>query len=119
QSGSPASGTPESGLGILTSAQMARHYRIPFRGGGALTSSKAPDAQAAYESMMCMWPTEIGGVHFVLHATGWPESAMLASYEKWKQLLADYKDPGIDSGVDEQIKAFIEVRKDAILHARV
>jgi trimethylamine--corrinoid protein Co-methyltransferase len=39
--------------------------------------------------------------------------------EKWKQLLADYKDPGIDSAVDEQLKTFIEVRKDAILHARV
>jgi trimethylamine--corrinoid protein Co-methyltransferase len=202
QSGSPAFGTPESGLGILASAQMARHYRIPFRGGGALTSSKAPDAQAAYESMMCMWPTVLGGVHFVLHAAGWLESALLASYEKfiidvealrmfewmlekglpfdeegfamdgirevgpgghhlgsehtmrhyrtgfyrplisstenydrwqrmgartadkvanekWKQLLADYKDPGIESGVDEQLKAFIEVRKDAILHAPV
>jgi trimethylamine:corrinoid methyltransferase-like protein len=39
--------------------------------------------------------------------------------EKWKQLLADYQDPGIDSGVDEQLKEFIEVRKDAILHATV
>jgi trimethylamine:corrinoid methyltransferase-like protein len=39
--------------------------------------------------------------------------------EKWKQLLADYKDPGIDSAVDEQLKTFIEIRKDAILHARV
>ncbi|TME67625.1 MAG: trimethylamine methyltransferase, partial [Chloroflexi bacterium] len=57
QSGSPAFGTPESAMGILASAQMARHYNLPFRGGGALTSSKAPDAQAAYESMMCMWPT--------------------------------------------------------------
>ncbi|MDQ6712847.1 MAG: trimethylamine methyltransferase family protein [Candidatus Dormibacteraeota bacterium] len=202
QSGSPAFGTPESAMGILASAQMARHYRIPFRGGGALTSSKSPDAQAAYESMMCMWPTLLGGVHFVLHAAGWLESALLASYEKfiidvealrmfewmlekgmpfdeegfamdgirevgpgghhlgsehtmrhyrtgfyrpmisstenydrwqrmgartadkvasekWKQLLADYKDPGIESGVDEQLKAFIEVRKDAILHATV
>src|SRR5205085_10595798 len=62
QSGSPAFGTPESALGILASAQMARHYKIPFRGGGALTSSKSPDAQAAYESMMCMWPTVLGGV---------------------------------------------------------
>ncbi len=189
-------------MGILASAQMARHYRIPFRGGGALTSSKSPDAQAAYESMMCLWPTVMGGVHFVLHAAGWLESALLASYEKfiidvetlrmfewmltkgipfdeegfamdgirevgpgghhlgsehtmrhyrtgfyrpwisstenydrwqrmgsrtadrvanekWKQLLADYKDPGIDSAVDEQLKTFIEVRKDAILHARV
>ena len=202
QSGSPAFGTPESAMGILASAQMARYYKIPFRGGGALTSSKSPDAQAAYESMMCMWPTVLGGVHFVLHAAGWLESALLASYEKfiidvealrmfewiltkgipfddegfamdgirevgpgghhlgsehtmrhyrtgfyrpmisstenydrwqrmgsrtadrvanekWKQLLADFKDPGIDSGIDEQLNAFIEVRKDAILHARV
>jgi len=202
QSGSPAFGTPESAMGILASAQMARHYRIPFRGGGALTSSKAPDAQAAYESMMCMWPTVLGGVHFVLHAAGWLESALLASYEKfmidvealrmfewiltkglpfddegfamdgirevgpgghhlgsehtmrhyrtgfyrplisstenydrwqrmgartadrvanekWKQLLTDYADPGIDAGVDNQLNAFIEARKEAIVHAPV
>src|SRR2546423_11002180 len=83
QSGSPAFGTPESAMGILASAQMARHYKLPFRGGGALTSSKGPDAQAAYESLMCMWPTVLGGVHFVLHAAGWLESALLASYEKY------------------------------------
>ena len=83
QSGSPAFGTPESAMGIFASAQMARHYKVPFRGGGALTSSKGPDAQAAYESMMCMWPTILGGVHFVLHAAGWLESALLASYEKF------------------------------------
>ena len=202
QSGSPAFGTPESAMGILASAQMARHYRIPFRGGGALTSSKAPDAQAAYESLMCMWPTVLGGVHFVLHAAGWLESALLASYEKfvidvealrmfewildhgmpfdeegfamdgirevgpgghhlgsehtmrhyrtgfyrplisstenfdrwqrmgsrtadrvanekWKLLLRDYQDPGIDAAVDEELKAYGANRKDAILHARV
>ena len=83
QSGSPAFGTPESAMGILASAQMARHYNLPFRGGGAMTSSKAPDAQAAYESMMCMWPTILGRVNFVLHAAGWLESALLASYEKF------------------------------------
>src|SRR5439155_545746 len=83
QSGSPAFGTPESAMGIVASAQMARHYKLPFRGGGALTSSKSPDAQAAYESLMCMWPTVLGGVHFVLHAAGWLESALLASYEKF------------------------------------
>ncbi len=197
QSGSPAFGTPESAMGILASAQMARHYKLPFRGGGALTSSKAPDAQAAYESMMCMWPTILGRVNFVLHAAGWLESALLASYEKfvidveqlrmfewildhglpvndeglamdalrevgpgghflgaehtmrhyrtgfyrpwvsstenfdrwqrfgsrtadvvaaerWKQLLAEYPDPGIDPGVDEELKAFIVRRKEEI-----
>lgn len=181
-------------MGILASAQMARHYNLPFRGGGALTSSKAPDAQAAYESLMCMWPTVLGHVNFVLHAAGWLESALLASYEKfvidvealrmfewildkgistdeegmamdalrevgpgghflgaehtlrhyrtgfyrpwisstdnydrwnrlgartadrvanerWKQLLAEYVDPGIDPAVDEQLKEFISRRK--------
>ena len=194
QSGSPAFGTPESAMGILASAQMARHYKLPFRGGGALTSSKTPDAQAAYESLMCMWPTVMGRVNFVLHAAGWLESALLASYEKfvidvealrmfewildkgfpvdeeamamdalrevgpgghflgaehtmrhyrtgfyrpwisstdnfdrwnrkgaltvdrvatekWKQLLAEYPDPGIDPGVDEQLQEFITRRK--------
>ena len=202
QSGSPAFGTPESALGILASAQMARHYRVPFRGGGALTSSKSPDAQAAYESMMCMWPTILGGVHFVLHAAGWLESALLASYEKfiidveclrmfewiltrgipfdeegfamdgirevgpgghhlgsehtmrnyrtgfyrplvsstesfdrwnrmgarladrvanekWKQLLADYQDPGIDAGVEAQLQDYMKTRREEILGARV
>jgi trimethylamine--corrinoid protein Co-methyltransferase len=197
QSGSPAFGTPESAMGILASAQMARHYRIPFRGGGALTSSKSPDAQAAYESMMCMWPTILGGVHFVLHAAGWLESALLASYEKfiidvealrmfewilergfpvndeamamdamrevgpgghflgaehtlrnyrtgfyrpwisstenfdrwnrmgaktadvvaaarWKKVLEEYPDPGIDPGIDEQLREFIARRKGEI-----
>jgi trimethylamine---corrinoid protein Co-methyltransferase len=197
QSGSPAFGTPESAMGILASAQMARHYNLPFRGGGALTSSKAPDAQAAYESMMCMWPTILGRVNFVLHAAGWLESALLASYEKfiidvealrmfewmltrgfpideesmamdalrevgpgghflgaehtlrnyrtgfyrpwisstenfdrwnrfgartadvvaaekWKQVLAEYPDPGIDPGIDEQLKEFIAKRKQEI-----
>jgi trimethylamine--corrinoid protein Co-methyltransferase len=197
QSGSPAFGTPESAMGILASAQMARHYNLPFRGGGALTSSKAPDAQAAYESMMCMWPTILGRVNFVLHAAGWLESALLASYEKfiidiealrmfewmlkrgfpvdeesqamdalrevgpgghflgaehtlrnyrtgfyrpwisstenfdrwnrfgartadvvaaekWKQVLAEYPDPGIDPGIDEQLQEFISRRKREI-----
>src|SRR2546428_594955 len=100
QSGSPAFGTPESAMGILASAQMARHYNVPFRGGGALTSSKAPDAQAAYESMMCMWPTILGRVNFVLHAAGWLESALLASYEK--------------SVIDEQLQEFMTRRKAEI-----
>ncbi len=190
QSGSPAFGTPESAMGILASAQMARHYNLPFRGGGALTSSKAPDAQAAYESMMCMWPTILGRVNFV-------ESALLASYEKfiidvealrmfewilghgisvdaeglamdairevgpgghflgaehtlrnyrtgfyrpwisstenfdrwnrfgartadvvaaekWKQVLAEYPDPGIDPGIDQQLREFIDRRKQEL-----
>ncbi len=197
QSGSPSFGTPESAMGVLASAQMARHYRVPFRGGGALTSAKTADAQAAYESMMTMWPTVMGGVNFVLHAAGWLESGLLASYEKfvvdvealrmfewilhhgipfdeegqamdairevgpgghflgtehtlrnyrtgfyrplisstenfdrwqrngsrtadvvanekWKKMLEDYADPGIDPALDEELREFIAKRKAAI-----
>lgn len=39
QSGSPSFGTPESALGLFVSAQLARRYHLPFRGGGAFTSS--------------------------------------------------------------------------------
>ncbi|TMC39766.1 MAG: trimethylamine methyltransferase [Chloroflexi bacterium] len=67
QSGSPAFGTPESAMGILASAQMARHYRIPFRGGGALTSSKSPDAQAAYESRRRLAGERAAGVLREIH----------------------------------------------------
>ncbi|MEO7626645.1 MAG: trimethylamine methyltransferase family protein, partial [Nocardioides sp.] len=48
QSGSPTFGTPESGIGLLCTGQIARHFGLPFRTGGGLTSSQVPDAQAGY-----------------------------------------------------------------------
>ena len=33
---------------------------------------------------------------------------------KWKQLLAEFPDPGIDPGVDEALKEFIERRKSEL-----
>src|SRR4249919_352196 len=49
QSGSPQFGTPESAIGLLCTGQIARHFGLPVRSGGGLTSSQMPDAQAAYE----------------------------------------------------------------------
>src|SRR5450432_4880721 len=57
QSGSPSFGTPESGIGLLCTGQLARHYGLPFRTGGGLNSSQTCDAQAAYESLMTLLPT--------------------------------------------------------------
>ena len=51
QSGSPSFGTPESAIGLLCTGQLARHYGLPFRTGGGLTSSQVPDAQAGYEAL--------------------------------------------------------------------
>jgi len=83
QSGSPCFGTPESAMGLFVSAQLARRYKLPFRSGGGLTSSKIPDGQAMYEATMGFWPTFLAGTNFVLHAAGWLESGLVASYEKF------------------------------------
>jgi trimethylamine--corrinoid protein Co-methyltransferase len=83
QSGSPSFGTPESAVGLLCTGQIARHYNLPFRGGGALTSSQVVDAQAAYEAMMTLWPTFLAGTNFVMHSAGWLESGLVSCYEKF------------------------------------
>src|SRR6476469_2565199 len=83
QSGSPSFGTPESATGLLCTGQIARHYNLPFRGGGALTSSQVVDAQAGYESMMSLWPTFLAGTNFVMHSAGWLESALGSCYENF------------------------------------
>ena len=80
--GAPTFGTPEGGLAIYVMAALARRVGVPFRSGGMLTSSKAPDAQAAYESLSTLLPTMQSGVHFVLHAAGWIEGGLALSYEK-------------------------------------
>lgn len=83
QSGGPSFGGPESMTGILASGQIARAWRLPWRpGGGALTASPAVDAQAAYEGMATMTAAFMAGANLVLHAGGWLESGLVASFEK-------------------------------------
>ncbi|MDP7066740.1 MAG: trimethylamine methyltransferase family protein [Acidimicrobiales bacterium] len=99
--GAPTFGTPEGGLAIYLMAALARRVGVPFRSGGMLTSSKAPDAQAAYESLSTLLPTMQAGVNFVLHAAGWVEGGLALSYEK---LLMDADQLGMmevyASGID-------------------
>lgn len=83
QSGSPVFGSPESQIGLYASAQLARRYGLPFRGGGMFSSSKIPDAQAGYESVMVMLPTIMARTNFVLHAAGWLENGLVSGYEKF------------------------------------
>jgi trimethylamine--corrinoid protein Co-methyltransferase len=82
RTGAPAFGRPEAALGILGSAQMARRYRLPCRGGGVLTNSKVPDMQAGQEKMNMLWPILLGGVHYVLHGAGWSDGGLTASFEQ-------------------------------------
>jgi len=83
QSGSPTFGTPESGVGLLCTGQIARHFGLPFRTGGGLTSSQVPDAQAGYEALMTLFPTFLAGTNWVMHTAGWLEGGLVASFEKF------------------------------------
>ncbi len=91
QSGSPSFGTPESAIGLLCTGQLARHYGLPFRTGGGLTSSQTCDAQAAYESLMTLLPTFLAGTNWVMHAAGWLEGGLVSCYEKF---IVDIKKSG-------------------------
>jgi trimethylamine--corrinoid protein Co-methyltransferase len=84
QSGSPSFGTPESGIGLLCSGQLARRYGLPWRsGGGGLTSSQTVDAQSAYEALMTMLPAFLSGANVVMHSAGWLEGGLVSCYEKF------------------------------------
>ncbi len=76
-------GSPEMTLNTAATAQMARFYGLPVRSGGAVCDAKAPDAQAAYESMMSLLAARFCGINFVLHGAGILESYNCMSYEKF------------------------------------
>jgi trimethylamine---corrinoid protein Co-methyltransferase len=83
QNGSPGFGGPESVLGLLASGQLARRYSLPWRsGGGALTTSPVPDAQAAYEGTNTMLAAFLAGANIVMHTGGWLEGGLVAGFEK-------------------------------------
>jgi trimethylamine--corrinoid protein Co-methyltransferase len=83
QTGAPAFGTPESLKGITIAAELARRLGVPVScAGGAVTASKIPDAQAAYESALTLQTSFLAGVNYISHATGWLEGGLTAGYEK-------------------------------------
>ena len=83
RSGAPTFGAPEAAQILMGAGQLARRMSLPFRSGGALTGSKVPDAQAAYESANTLNAALMGGVNFMLHSCGWLEGGLVASPEKF------------------------------------
>lgn len=110
QSGSPGFGGPESGLGLLCSGQLARRLGLPWRaGGGGLTSSPVPDAQAAYEALITHQAAFLSGANLILHAAGWLESGLVASFEKFVidiELLRVLRTEFTPFAIDEDSLAF-------------
>ncbi|MFB6214328.1 MAG: trimethylamine methyltransferase family protein, partial [Candidatus Bipolaricaulia bacterium] len=81
--GDLAVGSPEYAKFVGATAQLARHYDVPCRGGGAITDSLMADGQAGYESMMTFNASMGHGVDFVLHSAGLLRNYMAMSYEKF------------------------------------
>lgn len=81
--GSLSIGNPENALFTSASAQLARFYGVPCRGGGGLTDAKIADAQAGFESMMVLMAASTTGINFVLHTAGILQYYMSMSYEKF------------------------------------
>lgn len=76
-------GSAETALYTAATAQMARFYGIPSRGGGGLNDSILADAQAGYESMLTLKAASDSGISFVLHAAGIMHYYNSFSYEKF------------------------------------
>lgn len=83
QTGSPAFGTPESLLGSAAAVALARRLGVPSNNaGGAVTASKLPDAQAAYESALTLQNSFLVGANIIWHCAGWLEGGLVTGYEK-------------------------------------
>src|SRR5919106_80867 len=83
KSGAPMAGTPELAFMNYAIGQLARKYRLPLRSSGMLCGAKTVDAQAAYESVQTMWPVFLSGANYVMHAAGWMEAGLAASFAKF------------------------------------
>ncbi len=83
RTGGLAIGSPETAKMFAGTAQLARFYRLPSRGGGSLTDSLIPDAQSGYESMMILMAAVQSGMNFILHSMGLLENYMTMCFEKF------------------------------------
>jgi trimethylamine--corrinoid protein Co-methyltransferase len=98
KSGSPAFGTPEYSKAAQASGQLARRYGLPLRSSN-VTSSNVVDAQSTYESAMSLWAAITGHANIIVHAAGWLEGGLTASFEKlivdaeMLQMMAEYLQP--------------------------
>lgn len=114
RTGSPAFGLPEGVLATLAGAQLARHYGMPYRGGGGLTSGNCVDAQTAAEGVTSLWATFLSASDLVLHAAGWLEGGLTASFEKFAfdiELLAQFERTARGIGFSGEELALDEIEK--------
>ena len=88
RTGPIACGSPEGALCYKYTAQLAKFYGLPCRGGGAVTDSKVVDAQSGYESMMTLMADWSNNMNLIIHSAGILDSYNATSYEK---LIQDFE----------------------------
>jgi len=114
KSGAPAFGTPEYAKAAIISGQLARRYKLPLRSSN-VNASNVVDVQAAYESEMALWSTIMGGVNYMVHAAGWLEGGLTASFEKlivdaeMLQMMREFLEPPVIDEAELGIEAIREV----------
>jgi trimethylamine--corrinoid protein Co-methyltransferase len=81
KSGAPAFGTPEYVRAMQISGQLARKYKLPWRGSNA-NAANYPDGQSVWESAASLNAVSSGHCNMVYHAAGWMEGGLCASFEK-------------------------------------
>jgi trimethylamine--corrinoid protein Co-methyltransferase len=98
KSGAPAFGTPEYMKAALVGGQLARRYGLPYRSSNT-NAANTVDAQSAYESVFSLWGAIMGHCNFMMHAAGWMEGGLCASFEKMVldadllQMVAEFLTP--------------------------
>ncbi len=76
-------GSVECGMMNAAIHQLARHVGVPNYNSSALTDSKIPDQQAAWEKGMTTLLATLGGSNYVHHAAGMLESMIAVAYEQF------------------------------------
>lgn len=82
RTGSIALGSPEVGLIMAGTAQLARRYKVPCRGTGGNTESMLTDYQAGAEAASTLLMAALSGIDFIYDAAGSIESSLTASFTK-------------------------------------
>lgn len=114
KSGSPAFGTPEYMQACIIGGQLARRYGLPYR-TSSTNAANSLDAQAAYETVFSLWGAIMGGGNLIVHAAGWMEGGLVASYEKFAldadliQMVARFLQPVTVDDETMALEAMLEV----------
>ncbi len=76
-------GAPEQAMILSATAQIAKFYDLPSRGGGGLADAHIPDMQAGIESALSLVTAARHGINFILHACGILNAYLAMSFEKF------------------------------------